>query len=121
MPRMRNVFFFSLRKTVTNVFTMLIGLLISLLPFFFFFLSFNLWRRMLCTFFFFILILTFLICTRLLRLTSVLLLEYFSSIFLSCVYRKFSKKLLYFLSKIIFRFKQSERVSENYNIFSSKC
>lgn len=73
-------------------------------------------------FFFFILILTFLICTRLLRLTSVLLLGYFSSIFLSsCVYRKFFKKLLYFLSKIIFRFKESERISENYNIFLSKC
>lgn len=54
VPRMRNVFFFSLRKTVTNVFTMLIGLLISLLPFFLFFLSFNLSRRMLCTFFFFL-------------------------------------------------------------------
>lgn len=58
-----------LGETVTNVFTMLIGLLLSFFPFFFlFFLSIS--GGTLCTLFFFILfyfvtIVTFLICTRL--------------------------------------------------------
>lgn len=43
-----------LGETVTNVFTMLIGLLLSFFPFFFF-LSFNLWRDIMHTVFFFIL------------------------------------------------------------------
>lgn len=93
-----------LGETVTNVFTMLIGLLLSFFPFFFsFFLSIS--GGTLCTLFFFLFyfvtIVTFLICTRLSYKRSYIFIinitihqGIFLIFFLSlCVHRKISKKV----------------------------